>query len=107
MCLAVYLGSNHELELSSWNNNNPSFHISKILKNKQTVKKHFSLLYIYCIGLPWTCGCGTTKANHSKKLGEFKNRKEDEIKRKTIDKLIAVIKENRVHSDYLELYTRL
>lgn len=49
MCMTIYIASNKELPLIPWNENNPSFNVSKE-DDSNGVKNHLSKKYLYYAG---------------------------------------------------------
>jgi len=60
MCLALYIGSNLELNESAWNKNEPHFYIETVPAGNK-VKKQFSTPFVYYAGSHEGCGCGFFK----------------------------------------------
>lgn len=61
MCLAVYIASDKELPLSSWNEDKPMFHTSELKEHDECVKEQFNLPNVVYAGTDESCGCGFLK----------------------------------------------
>lgn len=58
MCLSLYLASNNELPLISYNGNKPGLNTQDIADNELSLKHIFSKSFIKYIGSDQGCGCG-------------------------------------------------
>ena len=57
MCLALYLASSQELPVIPWDEAKPAFHVIRLPKNAEAVRKHFRTGYVYYVGSSQGCSC--------------------------------------------------
>ena len=57
MCLALYLAASQELPVIAWDKANPAFHVIRLPKNAEGVRKHFHSEYVYYAGSAQGCSC--------------------------------------------------
>ena len=62
MCLAVYVASDVELPLITWDDADRRFYVSELSSREQEVKKQFSLPRVHYAGTRPGCGCGCFKS---------------------------------------------
>ena len=60
MCLAVYLASSLPLRAVAWDKAAPAFYLEPLAEG-ESVRKQFSLAYVYYVGTHKGCGCGFSK----------------------------------------------
>ncbi len=58
MCLAVYIGTDEELPLSAWVEDQTLVCFSALNEKDFPVRKHFSSKNVYYVGSDEGCGCG-------------------------------------------------
>jgi len=97
MCLMIYLASDKELPVISWDKNNSGFNIRKA-DETNVVKKYFSKKNLYHVGSYLGCGCGFI-------YGENLDDEDEEVlRRKSFEDFITYLKEN-IDDDGFEIYT--
>jgi hypothetical protein len=57
MCLALYLAASQELPVIAWDDANPAFHVIRLPKKAEGVRKHFRSQYVYYAGSEQGCSC--------------------------------------------------
>lgn len=57
MCLALYLAARQELPVIAWDDANPAFHVVRLPKSADAVRKHFRSEYVYYAGSEQGCSC--------------------------------------------------
>ena len=74
MCLALYIASNSPLTIIPWNEKNPSFHVTSLLKAEEVIKTHLNLKNIVYAGSYEGCGCAF---NYGREYPEYENDSEE------------------------------
>lgn len=57
MCLALYLAASQELPVIAWDETKPAFHVIRVPKSAEDVRKHFRSEYAYYVGSQQGCSC--------------------------------------------------
>jgi hypothetical protein len=57
MCLALYLAASQELPVIGWDETKPAFHVIRLPKSAEDVRKHFRSEYVYYAGSQQGCSC--------------------------------------------------
>jgi hypothetical protein len=57
MCLALYLAASQELPVIAWDDTKPAFHVIRLPKSAEGVRKHFRSEYVYYAGSQQRCSC--------------------------------------------------
>ena len=73
MCLALYLAASQELPIIAWDHSNPAFHVIRLPKNAEGVRKHFRSDYIYYAGSEQGCSCAFNYEHEYDAILELKN----------------------------------
>ena len=73
MCLALYLAAPQELPVIAWDKANPAFHVIRLPKNAEGVRKHFHSEYVYYAGSVQGCSCAFNYEHESDSIVELRN----------------------------------
>jgi hypothetical protein len=73
MCLALYLAASQELPVIAWNETKPAFHVLRLPRNADGVRKHFRSEYVYYAGSQQGCSCAFNYEHEYDSIGELKN----------------------------------
>ena len=73
MCLALYLAASQELPTIAWDKEHPAFHVIRLPKNAEGVRKHFHSDYIYYAGSAQGCSCAFNYEHESDSIVELRN----------------------------------
>jgi hypothetical protein len=73
MCLALYLAASQELPVIAWDKSNPAFHVIRLPKNAEGVRKHFHSDYVYYAGSAQGCSCAFNYEHESDSIVELRN----------------------------------
>lgn len=58
MCMAVYIGAPHPLQLVPWNEDHPAVCVLELVPKDREVLRHFTFKHVYFVGSHQGCGCG-------------------------------------------------
>src|SRR5947207_365863 len=73
MCLALYLAASQELPIIAWDKENPGFHVIRLPKEAEAVRKHFRSDYVYYAGSAQGCSCAFNYEHESDSIVDLKN----------------------------------
>lgn len=73
MCLALYLAASQELPVIAWDKRNPAFHVIRLPKEAEAVRKHFRSDYVYYAGSGQGCSCAFNYEHESDSIVDLKN----------------------------------
>ena len=73
MCLALYLAASQELPVIAWDKANPAFHVIRLPKDAEAVRKHFHSDYVYYAGSAQGCSCAFNYEHESDSIVELRN----------------------------------
>jgi hypothetical protein len=73
MCLALYLAASQELPVIAWDEAKPAFHVIRLPRNTDSVRKHFRSEYVYYAGSQQGCSCAFNYEHEYDSIGELKN----------------------------------
>ena len=73
MCLALYLGASQELPVIAWDKANPAFHVIRLPKDAEAVRKHFHSEYVYYAGSAQGCSCAFNYEHESDSIVDLRN----------------------------------
>ena len=73
MCLALYLAASQALPVIAWDKTNPAFHVIRLPKDAEAVRKHFHSDYVYYAGSEQGCSCAFNYEHEYDSIGELKN----------------------------------
>ena len=73
MCLALYLAASQELPVIAWDKTNPAFHVVRLPKDADAVRKHFRSQYVYYAGSTQGCSCAFNYEHESDSIVELRN----------------------------------
>ena len=73
MCLALYLAASQELPVIAWDKANPAFHVIRLPKGAESVRKHFHSDYVYYAGSAQGCSCAFNYEHESDSIVELRN----------------------------------
>jgi YgiT-type zinc finger domain-containing protein len=73
MCLALYLAASQELPVIAWDKRNPAFHVIRLPKEADAVRKHFRSDYVYYAGSAQGCSCAFNYEHESDSIVDLKN----------------------------------
>jgi hypothetical protein len=73
MCLALYLAASQELPVIPWDKTNPGFHVIRLPKEAESVRKHFRSDYVYYAGSTQGCSCAFNYEHESDSIVELRN----------------------------------
>jgi hypothetical protein len=57
MCLALYLAASQALPVIPWDDKKPAFHVIRLPKSAEGIRKHFRSEYVYYAGSQQGCSC--------------------------------------------------
>jgi len=73
MCLALYLAAPQELPIIAWDKADPAFHVVRLPKEAEVVRKHFRSDYVYYAGSAQGCSCAFNYEHESDSIVELRN----------------------------------
>jgi hypothetical protein len=73
MCLALYLAASQELPVIAWDEAKPAFHVIRLPRNADGVRKHFRSDYVYYAGSQQGCSCAFNYEHEYDSIVELKN----------------------------------
>ena len=73
MCLALYLAASQELPVIAWDEAKPAFHVIRLPRNADGVRKHFRSEYVYYAGSQQGCSCAFNYEHEYDSIVELKN----------------------------------
>jgi len=73
MCLALYLAAAQELPVIAWDDTNPGFHVIRLPKSAEAVRKHFRSEYVYYAGSQQGCSCAFNYEHEYDSIIELRN----------------------------------
>lgn len=73
MCLALYLAASQELPVIAWDKRNPAFHVIRLPKEADAVRKHFRSDYVYYAGSTQGCSCAFNYEHESDSIVDLRN----------------------------------
>jgi hypothetical protein len=73
MCLALYLAASQELPVLAWDHANPAFHVIRLPKDAEGVRKHFHSEYVYYAGSGQGCSCAFNYEHECDSIVELRN----------------------------------
>jgi len=73
MCLALYLAAAQELPVIAWDDTNPAFHVIRLPKTAEGVRKHFRSEYVYYAGSQQGCSCAFNYEHEYDSIIELRN----------------------------------
>jgi hypothetical protein len=73
MCLALYLAAAQELPIIAWDDTKPAFHVIRLPKNAEDVRKHFRSEYAYYAGSQQGCSCAFNYEHEYDSIVELRN----------------------------------
>ena len=73
MCLALYLAASQELPVIAWNETKPAFHVIRLPKGAEDVRKHFRSEYAYYVGSQQGCSCAFNYEHEYDSIVELRN----------------------------------
>jgi hypothetical protein len=73
MCLALYLAASQELPVIGWDDTKPAFHVIRLPKNAEGVRKHFRSDYVYYAGSHQGCSCAFNYEHEYDSIIELRN----------------------------------
>ena len=73
MCLALYLAASQELPVIAWDDANPAFHVIRLPKSAEGVRKHFRSEYVYYAGSQQGCSCAFNYEHEYDSILELRN----------------------------------
>ena len=73
MCLALYLAGSQELPVIPWNESNPAFHVTRLPKNAEAVRKQFRFKYVYYVGTTQGCSCAFNYEHEYDSIAELRD----------------------------------
>jgi hypothetical protein len=73
MCLALYLAASQELPVIAWDKQKPAFHVIRVPKDAEGVRKHFHSDYVYYAGSAQGCSCAFNYEHESDSILELRN----------------------------------
>ncbi len=73
MCLALYLAAAQELPVIPWDDTNPAFHVIRLPKSAEAVRKHFRSDYVYYAGSLQGCSCAFNYEHEYDSIIELRN----------------------------------
>jgi len=73
MCLALYLAASQELPVIDWDQENPAFHVIRLPKEAEAVRKHFRSPFIYYAGSAQGCSCAFNYEHESDSIVDLRN----------------------------------
>ena len=73
MCLALYLAASQELPVIAWDETKPAFHVLRLPRNADGVRKHFRSEYVYYAGSQQGCSCAFNYEHEYDSIVELRN----------------------------------
>jgi hypothetical protein len=73
MCLALYLAAAQELPVIPWDEHKPAFHLVRLPKTAEGVRKHFRADYVYYAGSHQGCSCAFNYEHEYDSIIELRN----------------------------------
>src|ERR1043166_5835862 len=73
MCLALYIAAPQELPVIAWDKTNPAFHVVRLSKEADAVRRHFKSQYVYYAGSAQGCSCAFNYEHESDSIVELRN----------------------------------
>lgn len=73
MCLALYLAAPQELPPIAWDKAKPAFHVVRLPKSAEGVRKHFRYDYVYYAGSKQGCSCAFNYEHEYDSISELRN----------------------------------
>ncbi len=73
MCLALYLAAPQELPTIGWDETTPAFHIIRLPRHAEDVRKHFRSEYVYYAGSQQGCSCAFNYEHEYDSIVELRN----------------------------------
>jgi hypothetical protein len=73
MCLALYLAASQELPMIAWDETKPAFHVIRLPKSAEGVRKHFRSEYVYYAGSQQRCSCAFNYEHEHDSIIELRN----------------------------------
>jgi hypothetical protein len=73
MCLALYLAASQELPVIAWDDTKPAFHVIRLPKSAEGVRKHFRSEYVYYAGSEQRCSCAFNYEHEYDSIVELRN----------------------------------
>jgi hypothetical protein len=73
MCLALYLAASQELPAIAWDETKPAFHVIRLPKSAEDVRKHFRSEYVYYAGSQQGCSCAFNYEHEYDSIVELRN----------------------------------
>jgi hypothetical protein len=73
MCLALYLAASQELPIIAWDKENPAFHVIRLPKEADAVRKHFHSQFVYYAGSAQGCSCAFNYEHESDSIVDLRN----------------------------------
>ena len=73
MCLALYLSASQELPVIAWDEMKPTFHVIRLPKGAEGVRKHFRSEYVYYAGSQQGCSCAFNYEHEYDSIIELRN----------------------------------
>ena len=73
MCLALYLAASQELPVIPWDETNRAFHVIRLPKGAEAVRKHFRSDYVYYAGSAQGCSCAFNYEHEYDSIVELRN----------------------------------
>lgn len=101
MCMAVYISSDIELPIITWDEKNPSFFAEK--ESTDHTNKFFSKPHSYYLGAFEGCSCGFEYIDCFVEKDDPEEIKENELKKECMQKLVQYLKDALKKTRELEL----
>jgi hypothetical protein len=73
MCLALYLAASQALPVIAWDKENPAFHVIRLPKEAEAVRKHFHSDYVYYAASAQGCSCAFNYEHESDSIVDLRN----------------------------------
>jgi hypothetical protein len=73
MCLALYLAASQELPVIAWDETKPAFHVIRLAKSAEGVRKQFRSPYVYYAGSQQGCSCAFNYEHEYDSIVELRN----------------------------------
>ncbi len=73
MCLALYLAASQGLPLIPWDQANPAFHVLRLPKRADGVRKHFRGKFVYYAASAQGCSCAFNYEHEDDSILQLKN----------------------------------
>ena len=103
MCFAVYIGTDHPLRTSEWNEESRQFYLTSLAPKDEPAKQHFSKSYIYYAGSHTRCSCGFFN-NSMVFTDDADMMREYEKSQQSAKALVEVLEKALVHADTVEVF---